>query len=218
MEAYDVGAFLGRGGFASVFRAIERSSGRTVALKVVDLGKLSAAGVGEERLRREVALHRSLAHERVVACYDAFETSREDCVRLLDEAAAGEGEGEGDAGDAGGGGERYAVLVLEYCGGGDLRDLVRRLGRVPEGVARGVLRQVCEGLAYLHDRCGVAHRDLKLSNVLLCEPLGPDGRGPVRAKLCDFGVAGDLGGGAERFTLCGTPNYIAPEIVAGVSP
>ena len=46
MEAYDVGGYLGRGGFASVFRASERATGRAVALKLVDLGRMARAGVG----------------------------------------------------------------------------------------------------------------------------------------------------------------------------
>ena len=70
-----MGAYLGRGGFATVFRAIERSSGRTVALKVVDMAALEAAGVSASRLDREVALHAPLRHARVVECYGAFETS-----------------------------------------------------------------------------------------------------------------------------------------------
>ena len=43
MDAFDVGAYLGRGGFATVYRAVERASGRTVALKVVDTRKLREA-------------------------------------------------------------------------------------------------------------------------------------------------------------------------------
>ncbi|KAK7237383.1 Polo-like kinase [Aureococcus anophagefferens] len=193
MEAYDVGAYLGRGGFATVFRAIERSSGRTVALKVVDMAALEAAGVSASRLDREVALHAPLRHARVVECYGAFETSSP--------------PGAAFAGDDEAPGGRYTVLVLEYCGGGDLRALVRRLGRLEEPAAAALLRQVLEGVAYLH-AAGVAHRDLKLSNVLL---------GEGGAKICDFGVACATGAGECR-TLCGTPDYIAPEVVARREP
>ena len=66
MDAFDVGAYLGRGGFATVYRAVERASGRTVALKVVDTRKLREAGVDRERLEREVALHSTCDHERIV--------------------------------------------------------------------------------------------------------------------------------------------------------
>ena len=188
-----MGAYLGRGGFATVFRAIERSSGRTVALKVVDMAALEAAGVSASRLDREVALHASLRHARVVECYGAFETSSP--------------PGAAFAGDDDAPGGRYTVLVLEYCGGGDLRALVRRLGHLEEPAAAALLRQVLEGVAYLHE-AGVAHRDLKLSNVLL---------GEGGAKICDFGVACATGAGECR-TLCGTPNYIAPEVVARREP
>ena len=72
MDAFDVGAYLGRGGFATVYRAVERASGRTVALKVVDTRKLREAGVDRERLEREVALHSTCDHERIVRCEGSF--------------------------------------------------------------------------------------------------------------------------------------------------
>ena len=73
MDAYDVGAYLGRGGFATVYRGVRRATGEAVALKVVDAAALERAGVDAARLDREVALHRACDHPRVVACRDAFE-------------------------------------------------------------------------------------------------------------------------------------------------
>ena len=67
------------------------------------------------------------------------------------------------------------------------------------------LRGVLQGLEYLHSR-NIVHRDVKLANVLLDDK--------HRTKLCDFGVAACTEEG-ERWTLCGTPNYVAPEIVNG---
>ena len=121
-DDFDVGAFLGRGGFASVFRAIYRPTGATVALKVVDVGALTAAGVSLGRLAREVALQRACADARVVRCLGAFEVSGVACAHLIDESW-----------DASASAERaYRCVVLEFCGGGDLRDLVRRDGPVAE--------------------------------------------------------------------------------------
>ena len=124
MEGYDVGQLIGRGGFASVFRAIERRTGRTVAIKVMNKSALERAGLGD-RLRREVELHRELRHEHVVEFLDYFETRERDDTDGADAPGSGDlSDGGGDAGDdAGGdvGGDVHACLVLEYCGGGDLR-------------------------------------------------------------------------------------------------
>ena len=96
-------------------------------------------------------------------------------------------------------------IVLELCPNGDLYKLKKRYGFCSEPVTRDLGRQLLLGLGFLHDR-GIVHRDLKLSNLLI----GTDGR----LKIADFGLAARLElPGDEQFTLCGTPNYIAPEIV-----
>ncbi|KAJ1460679.1 kinase-like domain-containing protein, partial [Pelagophyceae sp. CCMP2097] len=196
MERFDVGVLLGRGGFAAVFRALERSTGRSVAIKMIAKQRLTDPGLAA-RLQREVALHSSLRHAHVVRLYEYFET-----VGAAACAAGAQLDPETDDCE-------YVCLVLEYCGGGDLRQLLQREGKLGEAAAKAVLRQICAGVAYLHES-RVVHRDLKLANVLLCA----DGT----VKICDFGVAatrGTFDQPEERWTLCGTPNYIAPEVVAG---
>ena len=95
-------------------------------------------------------------------------------------------------------------LVLEFCPNGDLYKYLRRQGSLREGEARDLTRQLLEGLSYLHDR-SIVHRDLKLSNLLV----GVDGA----LKIADFGLAARLQmPDEEHYTLCGTPNYIAPEV------
>ncbi len=94
-------------------------------------------------------------------------------------------------------------LAMEYIDGEDLSSLLRRIGRLPHDKAVEIARQLCAGLAAAHD-LGVVHRDIKPSNIML------DGRG--RARLTDFGIAGD----ADRLaaageTGAGTPAYMAPE-------
>ena len=127
------------------------------------------------RVRGEVTLHAALDHERVVRLYDSFEE------------------------------DGLIVLVLELCGGGELYRRVRREGALGERETARVVRQLVQGLCYLHER-GVVHRDLKLSNILL------DDEGNV--KIADFGMAVRVEAGGEQYTMCGTPNYISPEILA----
>src|SRR5262249_24141374 len=88
----------------------------------------------------------------------------------------------------------------------DLSSLLRRIGRLPEDKAIEISRQLCAGLAAAHDE-GVLHRDLKPANVMI------DGRG--RAKITDFGLAGATTGIAGDEARAGTPQYMAPEQIAG---
>src|SRR5579864_4254488 len=97
-------------------------------------------------------------------------------------------------------------LSMEYVDGEDLGSLLRRIGRLPSDKALEIARKLCAGLAAAHEK-GVLHRDLKPSNVML------DSRGHV--LLTDFGLAGlaDQLSGAE--VRNGTPQYMAPEQLAG---
>jgi serine/threonine-protein kinase len=97
-------------------------------------------------------------------------------------------------------------LSMEYVDGEDLASLLRRIGRLPEDKAIEIARQLCAGLAAAHEE-GVLHRDLKPANVMI------DGRG--RAKITDFGLAAATSGVAGADARAGTPQYMAPEQLAG---
>ncbi|KNC53406.1 CAMK protein kinase [Thecamonas trahens ATCC 50062] len=105
--------------------------------------------------------------------------------------------------------EDHLYLVLELVSGGDLFDRIVDAGKLSEATARRVLRQVLEAVAYMHDE-GVVHRDIKPENILLASRKG------VETKVSDFGISRMLSveNGTTMGTMCGTPQYIAPEIVA----
>jgi serine/threonine-protein kinase len=94
-------------------------------------------------------------------------------------------------------------LTMEYVDGEDLASLLRRIGRIPQDKALELARQLCAGVAAAHER-GVIHRDLKPANVMI------DGEGNVR--ITDFGIAT---AGDAAATTAGTPQYMAPEQLAG---
>ena len=102
--------------------------------------------------------------------------------------------------------EQRHFLSMEYVDGEDLASLLRRIGRLPEDKAIEIARQLCAGLAAAHEE-GVLHRDLKPANIMI------DGRG--RAKIADFGLAGATAGISGGEARAGTPQYMAPEQVAG---
>ena len=97
-------------------------------------------------------------------------------------------------------------IILEYCPGGSLADYLRITRKTfTEPQIAAICRDVLAGLSYLHTHRKI-HRDVKAGNILL----GPDGR----AKLADFGVAGQLSDNTmKRRTLTGTPYWMAPEVV-----
>ncbi|WJX92387.1 non-specific serine/threonine protein kinase [Trifolium repens] len=98
-------------------------------------------------------------------------------------------------------------LVLEYCGGGDLSAYINRYGRVSESVARHFMRQLGAGLQVLQEK-NLIHRDLKPQNLLLATTSAT----PLM-KIGDFGFARSLTPLQLADTLCGSPYYMAPEII-----
>jgi len=101
--------------------------------------------------------------------------------------------------------EKHIIIVMELCAGGDLLNYVRKRRRLKEPYAKVIFKQIVDGLCYIHSKF-IAHRDIKLDNILL------DGKGNV--KIADFGVSKQCQKGQLRMTeQCGTPAYIAPEIL-----
>lgn len=98
-------------------------------------------------------------------------------------------------------------IVLEYVDGGELFDKIAQQGRLSEDEARGYFQQLINAVDYCHSR-GVYHRDLKPENLLL------DSFGTL--KVSDFGLSAlsqQLRGDGLLHTACGTPNYVAPEVL-----
>ncbi|XP_010564215.1 PREDICTED: cGMP-dependent protein kinase 1-like [Haliaeetus leucocephalus] len=99
---------------------------------------------------------------------------------------------------------QYVYLLLEFCQGGELWTKLREMRCFEEPLAVFCCACVVEGLEYLHGR-GIVYRDLKPENLML------DQSGYV--KLVDFGFAKELGRGEKTYSFCGTPEYLAPEML-----
>ncbi|MET0625877.1 MAG: serine/threonine-protein kinase [Pyrinomonadaceae bacterium] len=137
---------------------------------------LSADGASLARFYQEVSVARQISHRHVCRVYDI-----------------------GDA-------EGYHFISMEYVRGEELSSLLKRIGRLPGDKAVETARQLCAGLAAVHE-AGVLHRDLKPANVMI------DERGDVR--ITDFGIAALTGEVRGRDALAGTPAYMSPEQLEG---
>ncbi|XP_059479721.1 serine/threonine-protein kinase PLK4 [Neocloeon triangulifer] len=175
IQDYEVLNLLGKGGFASVYRARCKKTGQDVAVKMIDKKLMKAAGM-VDRVRQEVKIHSRLKHPSVLELFTFFED------------------------------ENYVYLVLELCLGGELQRYVKTLSKpLPEEQVSSIIRQVTQGLLYLHSH-RILHRDLTLANLLITSELN--------VKIADFGLATQLQRPEDKhMTMCGTPNYISPEVV-----
>uniref|UniRef100_A0A803Y8E9 cGMP-dependent protein kinase n=1 Tax=Meleagris gallopavo TaxID=9103 RepID=A0A803Y8E9_MELGA len=99
---------------------------------------------------------------------------------------------------------KYVYMLLEACLGGELWSLLRDRGSFDEPTTKFCVGCVTEALDYLH-HIGIVYRDLKPENLIL------DAEGYI--KLVDFGFAKKIGSGQKTWTFCGTPEYVAPEVI-----
>jgi serine/threonine-protein kinase len=182
---YRMIGLLGRGGMGEVYRADDLKLGQPVALKFLPEA-LEGDPARLERFLNEVRLSLRVTHPNVCRVFD---------IGQIEEPATADRPG-----------LVRQFISMEYVDGEDLASLLRRIGRLPEDKAVEIARQLCAGLAAAHDE-GVLHRDLKPANVMI------DGRG--RAKITDFGLAGATDGISGHEAQVGTPQYMAPEQVAG---
>ncbi|XP_028374644.2 serine/threonine-protein kinase DCLK3 [Phyllostomus discolor] len=98
-------------------------------------------------------------------------------------------------------------LIMEYVQGGDLFDAILESVKFPERAAALLLRDLCRALVHMHDQ-NIVHRDLKPENLLVQRNEDKS----TTLKLADFGLAKHVV--RPVFTVCGTPTYVAPEILS----
>jgi len=100
--------------------------------------------------------------------------------------------------------DRYVFILMECISGGELFTHLRRARKFTDAQAKFYGAQVASAFDHLHQK-NIIHRDLKPENLLLCSN--------GYAKLTDFGFAKVVEPGSRTYTLCGTPEYIAPEVL-----
>ncbi|KAK0459762.1 ste11-like protein [Desarmillaria tabescens] len=180
------GALIGAGSFGKVYLGMDASNGLLMAVKQVELPTGSAPN--EERkknmlsaLEREIELLQDLQHENIVQYL--YSSLEDDCLNIF----------------------------LEYVPGGSVTALLRNYGAFEEPLVKNFVRQILQGLSYLHER-DIIHRDIKGANILV------DNKGGV--KISDFGISKKVDVQAlagnnrvHRPSLQGSVFWMAPEVV-----
>uniref|UniRef100_A0A674C425 non-specific serine/threonine protein kinase n=1 Tax=Salmo trutta TaxID=8032 RepID=A0A674C425_SALTR len=134
-------------------------------------------------LGKEIKILKELKHENIVALHDFQETASS------------------------------VYLVMEYCNGGDLADYLHSKGTLSEDTIRVFLQQIAGAMRVLQAK-GIIHRDLKPQNILLSYPAGRKSHSTNTCiKIADFGFARYLQNNMMAATLCGSPMYMAPEVI-----
>lgn len=190
--------WLGSGSFATVYRGRHRITKEQVAIKEINVKKLKREHdeLNVEKIMRcigtEIRIMKALQHENIIELKD---------VTL-----------EGDT----------VYMILEFCGGGDIVSYMRmRRGKSKECIgigeenARKIASQIMNGLKHMHS-FGIVHRDLKPQNILLSKtpPITDNGNwDDVFIKIADFGFARTLETSQMTETICGSPLYMAPEVL-----
>ncbi|KAJ2889691.1 Serine/threonine-protein kinase, partial [Coemansia aciculifera] len=198
---YELGSQIGRGSFATVYRGINKRTNATVAIKSVVRSSLTRRLL--ENLETEINILRTIKHESIVELIDCLKS------------------------------RNHIHLVMEYCSLGDLASYMRKrkehpalrneFGGLSMHIVRSFVSQLGSAMLFLRSR-DVIHRDIKTQNILLQPPpttaeggyvLGEsEARGEVPwIKVADFGFARNLPSTALAETLCGSPLFMAPEIL-----
>lgn len=168
------GKILGKGGFAKCYEATDLDTREVWAVKIVAKASLVKQRA-KVKLLSEIAIHKTLVHEKVVRYINHFDDAE------------------------------FVYIILELCPNQTLNDLLKKKRRFTEPEAMFYIYELVQGLVYLR-RERVIHRDLKLGNLFLGSEM--------ELKIGDFGLAAKLDYDDEKkTTICGTPNYIAPEIL-----
>eukprot|EP00927_Polykrikos_kofoidii_P022326 TRINITY_DN20872_c0_g1_i1.p1 TRINITY_DN20872_c0_g1~~TRINITY_DN20872_c0_g1_i1.p1 ORF type:complete len:787 (+),score=126.97 TRINITY_DN20872_c0_g1_i1:190-2550(+) len=176
LDAYALGKVLGRGAFGKVNVGVHRQTGEQVAIKFCDKRTASQATQNRQCLTEEVRVMKRLTGHP--GLLQVYEM-----IETRDQI----------------------VIILELCAGGDVQKLVKRRRLLVEECGQRLMKQLLSALQHMHSVC-VAHRDIKLENLLLCD-LG-------NLKIADFGVAAFVDPPTKQFRdTCGTPSYMAPEVL-----
>lgn len=175
VEDYAFGKVIGQGAYAAVKMGTHKHTQQIVAIKTYEKAHLRDPQ-RKQSVKREMQILQKLEHPHIIRLHETLESSRQ------------------------------IHIVMEYVGSHSLHSYLRKktLRRLPEPTVKRLFKQIVQAIEYCH-RLHVAHRDIKLENILLDDK--------ENVKVIDFGFSAVLSAESKTRTFCGTPNYMAPEII-----
>lgn len=209
LRDFEIGKALGRGKYGIVYRAKVKRTKQIVALKVLDKEQLQRDDMYSQ-LRQEVEIHSRLKHPNILQLFGYFYDPKR------------------------------VYLILEYAAGGELYKIMKKQpdGKFDEKTAAHYIAQLASALSYCHS-FNVIHRDVKPENLLISQDgllkladfgwaahdrRGYNGymstarlhvRGGISACPEENDRMASINHGNRRTTMCGTLDYLAPEMVHG---
>ncbi|KAJ5329893.1 hypothetical protein N7452_010283 [Penicillium brevicompactum] len=183
---YEFEELIGKGAYGRVYKGHQTSTGRLVAIKVLDIDSLDYNSLRD--LRDESI--KDFIHETTVM-KQVKDSGAQNINELIEAISI----------------HSQLWLVCEYCPGGSVRTLMRATNdKLEEKYIIPIARELAVGLRAIHG-AGIIHRDIKAANILVHEE--------GRLEICDFGVAGVLQSQQDkRSTWIGTPHWMPPEMFA----
>nr|XP_036882261.1 serine/threonine-protein kinase 33 [Manis javanica] len=182
-KIYVFGRILGQGSFGMVIEATNKETETKWAIKKVNKDKAGSSAV--KLLEREVNILKSVKHEHIIHLEQVFETPKK------------------------------MYLVMELCEDGELKEILDRKEHFSENETRWIIQSLASAIAYLHNK-DIVHRDLKLENIMVKSSfIDANNEMNLNIKVTDFGLAVKKQGRSEAMmqTTCGTPIYMAPEVI-----
>ncbi|AET40360.1 serine/threonine protein kinase DUN1 Ecym_5624 [Eremothecium cymbalariae DBVPG len=197
-DKYIAGKELGSGHYATVKEAVNKSTGEVVAVKIFHPQKNDDIKKARQ-FREETEILMSIDHVNIVKLLERF-------VEPVSKTKV------------------QTYLVLEKINDGELFERIVRKTKLRQDETRALFKQILGGLKYLHDK-NIIHRDIKPENILLSIrqrkftdelQLGPWDKNEIDiiVKIADFGLAKFTGEMQFTNTLCGTPSYVAAEVLS----
>ena len=185
MDRFTHKSVIANGYISKIIRATDKTNGNKVILKALSLNDTQP-----KRLNAEVIISKSLEHKNIVKYIDAFKN------------------------------DKFLILVYEYCNSGTLKQMIQFLNtetdyQIKEEKVKTIMLQLKDALKYLYEN-EIIHRDLKPDNILF-----HINSNEIVLKLADFGFSRTfntdninvLGNAPLIQTFCGTPVYMAPELL-----
>jgi serine/threonine protein kinase len=187
---YEVQALIGRGGMGAVYKGMQRSLDRAVAIKILPPMMNEADAQFATRFKQEAKAMAKLSHPHILAIHDFGQTARDEP-----------------------GGTGLLYFVMEFIDGTDLQQIMKSEGHLSPKRAAALISQVCDALEFAHEH-GIVHRDIKPSNIMV------DKRGQVKVAdfgLAKTLHADDAESTHMTMTgaVMGTRAYMAPEQALG---